>query len=490
MPREIIVDDNLKAVFLANEKQTINWRFVIGSISSLYYGIMCTMKKCLMLFLIGCASLHSFAIDAANSYVRITTDCPDVLAIKPVDRDFHLLVTNVAARAHVEIEAIDPWGLVRPGSGSCDVTLAVLGSYEVEDLEPDEDGNYEPNKDGRIIMFKPTFVVEPDFPSGMKQLVMDYSSFQNSEVPMEGTEGGLTDNHTATVTYIPMGEVRTLKGHVASMSVRPEETCSELLHHPSVDPNSITVAVDEEKVKWKTSKVYWYGVSNHVSSVGCCYRARFNYVFDLVVDGVLCYTRNYNVGWPKSTPGMLARALKPDVSIAAEQFADENGGTKWKAKIGFVDFTKESRIAEGPYICQYGGQMEEEERYHCDQFDGRVDVAHGGNPDLFTAKGAVYWARQANFYGLLEASNVIVQGNDVYVIGDACDAILSIASEIKRQAIDEEFSKSWKYVRARRNWTEYQAKKKVNYSAAWRYHCTYGNGSESEPTYKKHPAYR
>ena len=111
-------------------------------------------------------------------------------------------------------------------------------------------------------------------------------------------------------------------------------------------------------------------------------------------------------------------------------------------------------------------------------------------PDVFTAKGVVYWARQANFYGLLEASNVIVQGNDVYVIGDACDAILSIASEIKRQAIDEEFSKSWKYVRARRNWTEYQAKKKVNYSAAWRYHCTYGNGSESEPTYEKHPAYR
>ena len=253
------------------------------------------MNKCLMLLMMGCAALHSFAISSANSYVRISTDCPDVLAIRPVDRDFHLLVTNVAARVHVEIEAIDPWGLVRPGSGSCDVTLAVLGSYEVEDLEPDEDGNYEPNKDGRIIMFKPTFVVKPDFPSGMKQLAMDYSSFQNSEVPMKGTEGELTDNHTATVTYIPMGEVRTLKGHVA---------------------------------------------------------------------------------------------------------------------------------------------------------------------------------------------------NDVYVIGDARDDVLFVAGEIKRQAIDAEFSESWEYVRRRSDWTEYQAKEKVNYSAAWRYHCTYGNGSESAPAYEKHPAYR
>ena len=45
------------------------------------YGIMCAMNKCLMLFLIGCASLHSFAIDAANSYVRITAPHGDTIVL-------------------------------------------------------------------------------------------------------------------------------------------------------------------------------------------------------------------------------------------------------------------------------------------------------------------------------------------------------------------------------------------------------------------------
>lgn len=124
------------------------------------------MKILLQLF-IACSALQAFAMEAANSYVRIRTDCADVRSIKPVGKDFHLLVVNASAQATVEVSAIDPWELVEPISGSCSVTLAAEGAYEVKDAEPDEEGNREPNKDGRIVMFKPMFRVSPDFPSGM-----------------------------------------------------------------------------------------------------------------------------------------------------------------------------------------------------------------------------------------------------------------------------------------------------------------------------------
>jgi hypothetical protein len=431
------------------------------------------------------------AIEAANSCVRIRTSCPDVLSIKPVGKDFHLLVTNASACAHVEVEAVPPWSLVRPASGYCDVALSATGLYEVGDSEPDELGNREPNKCGSIIMFKPTFVVSPDFPSGMSFITTDSASLQTREVALPGSEGDLTDNHTATVTYIPIGAVPTLRGHTAAMLVRPQESGSSLLHHPSVDPNSVFVDVDVRRTEWKSSKVYWYGVRNHPSNAGCCYKTKFNYIFDLVVDGFTCYTRTYNVGWPRSTPGMLARVVEPSVSITIEQFVDEDEELKWKARICFSDFIKEGQIANAPYICQYREQILAEENYHRSQFEGRVDVAHGGNPDLFTAKGIIYCARQNDFYyGFLEGSDIIVQDNDVYVIGDTYNEVAVYANSIKNWAIESERQESWRYVQARRLWAEYQAKMEVNYNAAWRYHCTYGNGSETPPFYEIHPAYR
>ena len=45
-------------------------------------------------------------MSAANSYVRIYTDDLDVLSLKAVGRDFHLLVTNSSARVQVSVEAI------------------------------------------------------------------------------------------------------------------------------------------------------------------------------------------------------------------------------------------------------------------------------------------------------------------------------------------------------------------------------------------------
>ena len=125
------------------------------------------------------------------------------------------------------------------------------------------------------------------------------------------------------------------------------------------------------------------------------------------------------------------------------------------------------------------------------QFKGVISAEEGGSPDLFSAKGIVYWARQNDFYlGFSEGTDVIVQSNDVYVITETRDEALLFAKEIKDSAVNEEYEKCWSYLLQRRNWAEYNAKKKVKYNAAWRYHCTYGKGSDEMPTYVKHPAFR
>ena len=36
---------------------------------------------------------------------------------------------------------------------------------------------------------------------------------------------------------------------------------------------------------------------------------------------------------------------------------------------------------------------------------------------------------------------------------------------------------------------EFWAKNHAGYNAAWKYHCTYGKGSETEPAYERHPAF-
>ena len=447
------------------------------------------MKMLLQLF-IACLALRAFSMEASNSYVSIRTACADVLSIKPVGKDFHLLVVNASAQATVEVSAIDPWELVEPISGSCGVTLAAEGAYEVKDAEPDEEGNREPNKDGRIVMFKPMFRVSPDFPSGMSTMEFDEDTCEVVEVPLSGSDGELTDNHTATVHYEPIGAVRNLKGHDARMIVYPKETGCALLHHQGVDPYSVSVDVNVEKEKWRTSKIYWYGVSGHASGVGCCYKTRFEYVFDLFVDGVACYSRSYNVGWPKCTPAVLSRIIPQYAPIVLESFVDPSGLEKWKAVVEFRDCGRESVVSGMPYINQYGNEIMKEEDYHCKQFKCEVPLTCGSCADLFTAVGMLYWVNNQQNWGIVPGVEIEPHSQSVSAVGFYKDAVFECAVLIRQIIVDEECAFSWELLARRRNWSEYQAKRFAAYNAAFKYHCTYGNGNNEEPTHEKHPAYK
>ena len=73
------------------------------------------------------------AISAQNGVVKITTQCEDVLAIKCVGRDFHLLVTNQNAVAMVDVVPWDPpYRLIKPSKGFCEVSINTVREYEVK----------------------------------------------------------------------------------------------------------------------------------------------------------------------------------------------------------------------------------------------------------------------------------------------------------------------------------------------------------------------
>ena len=182
-----------------------------------------------------------------------------------------------------------------------------------------------------------------------------------------------------------------------------------------------------------SSKIYWYGVSGHASGVGCCYKTRFEYVFDLFVDGVACYSRSYNVGWPKCTPAVLSRIIPQYAPIVVESFVD---------------------------------------------------------PDLFTAVGMLYWVNNQQHWGIVPEVENEPHSQSVSAVGFYKDAVFECAVLIRQIIVDEECAFSWKLLARRRNWSEYQAKRFAAYNAAFKYHCTYGNGNNEEPTHERHPAYK
>ena len=114
--------------------------------------------------------------------------------------------------------------------------------------------------------------------------------------------------------------------------------------------------------------------------------------------------------------------------------------------------------------------------------------------DLFTARGLVYWAKAAAVEkGLVEGDGFLVLDDDMWVIGNTRDEVFFKAQDIRDEAFLAERDYCWDVTASlekRRLFAEYHAKFNVGYNAAFKYHCTYGHGSELEPSYEIHPAYR
>ena len=395
------------------------------------------------------------AMMAENSAVRVEADAPPVAAAVAVDDDVHLLVTNAGATAGVRVRPAAPgWRLVEPSEGAARLSVGGPVFYKVV-----EEADREAVKSGWIRMFAADFAVASDMPSGAYPL-----------------SGALTDNQRATVS-LRLSGISSLRGHSASMSVRPEQAAGVV----NKMGTSVSVAADVSSLEWRTTKVYWYGVNPG----GCCYYRRFNYVFDLTVDGVRCASRKYDVGWPDESPRMeynieALRHSSSSVSDVEEVF-ETNGN--WRAKITFAPFARKTgRIYDCPASSQYAAEIGEEEMFHKKQWEASVPVEQGGSGDCFTVRG-LRWFAQRN-------SICITLAHGDYVYGESRDDAYQKAWRLVLDSEAREVEKSRSIYRDRRGFREWKAKEHAGYNAAFKYHCTYQDKYGESPTNIVHDAYR
>ena len=191
------------------------------------------------------------AASAGNSLVQVSTSCADVLSLKCIGKDFHLLVTNAHVTATVSVTAVNPpYLLVLPESGECTVSLGSPATYTVKKQQSKEDEkDREPEASGKIIMFRPDFDVRSDAPDSIAATGVNE----------------LTDNFTATVNVVPNG-IATLNGHSPEMTVVAVEKGTKINHDNNFN---ISVSVDEDSNLWPTSKTLWYGIEDGFT--GCCH---------------------------------------------------------------------------------------------------------------------------------------------------------------------------------------------------------------------------
>lgn len=158
------------------------------------------------------------AASASNGYIDVYTSCIDVLVIKGIDNDFHLLVTNKNASARVSVIAHNPpYRLVKPGSGDGVVSIGHPMRYEVAKAQngnAEKDG--EPSTGGWIIMFCPDFIVESDV---IRQAPSKKSLF-----------GDLTDNFAATV-HARCDGIPSLRGHCPKVLVQHVNCSPKLVNN-------------------------------------------------------------------------------------------------------------------------------------------------------------------------------------------------------------------------------------------------------------------
>lgn len=390
------------------------------------------------------------AMMVENCAVKVEADAPPVAAVVAVGDDIHLLVTNAGVSAGVRIAPAAPgWRLVEPSEGTGRLSVGSPVSYKVV-----EEADREAARSGMVRMFTADFDVAPDKPSGGGFL-----------------SGDLTDNHEATVSLVLSG-ISSLSGHSASMSVRPEQPDSII----NKMGTSVAVAVDTSSLEWRTSKIYWYGVNPN----GCCYYKRFNYVFELTVDGIRCASRKYNVGWPNESPRM--EYGRPTGNTACSVMPAEYDVTRgcWRARVVFGEFPiKRGAVLGCPTSDQYSVETQREEEFHKMQWEGIVPVELGGSGDCFTVQGLRWFATTR--FGLEDGD---------YAYGSTAGGAIAAACQILRASVTAEVLESKKVDRERRNFKEYHAKAYAGYNAAWKYHCCYQEGDVEVPTNVIHSAYR
>lgn len=132
---------------------------------------------------------------------------------------------------------------------------------------------------------------------------------------------------------------------------------------------------------------------------------------------------------------------------------------------------------------QYADKVREEEEFHLQQLKGLVPDDQGGQGDCFTTKGIKYFiTQQAVSNANIVTSTWIVKGTSKQEAEQNADMVIN-------EAVANEIRESFRIRQADRGFREYTVKQRVNFNAAFRYHCAYEQEYGPRPANNVHPAY-
>ena len=120
------------------------------------------------------------------------------------------------------------------------------------------------------------------------------------------------------------------------------------------------------------------------------------------------------------------------------------------------------------------------------EIEAHVSIDEGGLGDCYSAAGLRY---HAELY-FRDAYGESLSASDFVVDDDSREGAKAFALEIATAAINLEIQVGGAVEAAKRKFSEFKAKQVAGHNAAYRYHCTYQEGTNATPENCIHPAFQ
>lgn len=240
----------------------------------------------------------------------------------------------------------------------------------------------------------------------------------------------------------------------------------------------VTFTEDGDPLKWKTSKINWFGLES-----GKCRKDVSEYKISLqVMDTQNSNTgclieKTFRVTWGTSDePECIPSVSSSSKSTISTPIVDPDNSSQWRCELTLAGFTKTGTVVNLPTTGQYKDDIKKEEDYHEKQFEGAVALDQGGTGDLWTAKGLEYFLQKKSYstkyyYSTISAADAKKK---------AQDALAEVA--------ELENTESWRIFTEDRGFIELKAKEHVGWTEGISMECTY-DITHPDQSNHTHPAW-
>nr|MBO6295491.1 hypothetical protein [Schwartzia sp. (in: firmicutes)] len=295
----------------------------------------------------------------------------------------------------------------------------------------------------------------------------------------------LTDNRPALLTI----SVTPDDADISSFSLNPIAEPSEEINIINKMGTELSFMATADPLVWRSSPVYWYGIAPEKE----CYTYGYQYQFFLEANLLTVATTDRIVSMPNDDPVVENKTMPPNADTMCvyggiREIEDANGRrtTRFLYKLVFTNFLRKAELSGFPVTHQYADETMVEELFHVDQVLANVSIDEGGLGDCYSAAGLRY---HAELY-FRDAYGESLSASDFVVDDDSREGAKAFALEIATAAINLEIQVGGAVEAAKRKFSEFKAKQVAGHNAAYRYHCTYQEGTNATPENCIHPAFQ